>query len=256
MNRHVWLGFLAFTAVLQAQVTGTITGRVEDPSGAPVPAATITVKSLETGATRVVTADQSGNYRALSLPLGAQEVTAEKSGFKEAIRTGIDLVVGQNAVVNFRLEVGELPQQVTVTENVSLVDTTNASISGLVSERQIKDLPLNGRSFDNLISLNPGAINYSAMKSSGTTTSNGNTFSVDGRRTSENLFLSERHRIHRFQPAGHHTRRSQQRAAGHRRHPRVQRPDQQLRRRIWQAGRRAGRRSDAIGHQRPARYRF
>jgi len=188
LNR-VCLGFLAFTAVLLAQVTGTITGRVEDPSGAPVPAATITVTSLETGATRVVTADQSGNYRALSLPLGAQEVTAEKSGFKEAIRTGIDLVVGQNAVVNFRLEVGELPQQVTVTENVSLVDTTTASVSGLVSERQIKDLPLNGRSFDNLITLNPGAINYSAMKSAGTTTSDGNTFSVDGRRTSENLFL-------------------------------------------------------------------
>ncbi len=189
MNRYVWLGFLAFTAVLQAQVTGTITGRVEDPSGAPVPAATITVKSLETGATRVVTADQSGNYRALSLPLGAQEVKAEKTGFKAALRTGIDLSVGQNAVVNLRLEVGELPQQVTVSEEASLVNTTTRLDLGLVSAAagqgpaaQRPQLRQPDR-----VSI-PGAINYSAMKSSGTTTSNGNTFSVDGRRTSRICF--------------------------------------------------------------------
>ncbi len=70
-----------------------------------------------------------------------------------------------------------------------VVNTTTSEVSGVVGEQQIKDLPLNGRSFDNLITLNPGAVNYSAMKSAGTSTSNGNTFSVDGRRTYENLIL-------------------------------------------------------------------
>ena len=70
-----------------------------------------------------------------------------------------------------------------------MVNTTTASVSGVVGERAIKDLPLNGRSFDDLITLNPGAINYSAMKSANTSTSDGNTFSVAGRRTGDNLFL-------------------------------------------------------------------
>ena len=65
-----------------AQVTAAISGKVEDPSGAGVSGATVTVKSLETGATRVVTTDEAGNFRALSLPLGPQEVKAEKHGFK------------------------------------------------------------------------------------------------------------------------------------------------------------------------------
>ena len=73
--------------------------------------ATITVKSQETGATRTVTTDDAGNYRVLSLPLGPQELKAEKQGFKSVVRTGISLEVGQEAVVNFRLELGELVQQ-------------------------------------------------------------------------------------------------------------------------------------------------
>jgi len=97
--------------------------------------------------------------------------------------------VGQEAVVNLRLEVGDLIQQVTVTADAPVVNTTTAPVSGVVGERQVKDLPLNGRSFDNLITLNPGTINYSAMKSAQTSTSNGSTFAVAGRRTSENLFL-------------------------------------------------------------------
>jgi len=173
----------------QAQVSAVISGKVEDASGGGVGGAAVTVKSLETRATRAVTTDDAGNYRLLSLPLGLQELKVEKTGFKAAMRTGINLVVGQEAVVNVRLEVGEYLQQVTVSEDVPVVNTTTAAVSGLVGEREVKDLPLNGRSFDNLITLNPGAINYSAMKSPQTSTSNGNTFSVAGRRTGENLFL-------------------------------------------------------------------
>src|SRR3989442_9388129 len=171
-----------------AQVTATISGKVEDASGAAVGGAIVAVKNVETGATRTVMTDEMGNYRALSLPVGSHDVRAEKPGFRAAVGTGINLAVGQEAVVNLKLEVGELTQEVTVSLETPLVDTTTASVAGLVGEREVKDLPLNGRSFDNLITLNPGAINYT-YKSPGTVTSQGNTFSVAGRRPLENLFL-------------------------------------------------------------------
>ena len=90
--------------------------------------------------------------------------------------------------VNFRLEIGEIVSQINVSEQAPIVNTTTESVAGLVGENQVKDLPLNGRSFDNLITLNPGAIDF-ALKSAGTSTSNGNTFSVDGRRPMDNLCL-------------------------------------------------------------------
>jgi hypothetical protein len=176
-------------APARAQVSAEISGRIEDPSGAAISGATVTVKSLETGATKAVTSDNTGNFEVLNLPVGPQEVRAEKEGFKSTVRTGINLEVGQNATVDLQLEIGQVIQQVTVVADAPVVNTTTSSVSGMVGEREIKDLPLNGRSFDNLITLNPGTINYSAMKSVNTSTSNGNTFSVAGRRTGENLFL-------------------------------------------------------------------
>jgi hypothetical protein len=172
-----------------AQVTGTVSGVVVDASGAAVSGATVTVKSLETGVARVVTTNPAGAYTVLSLPVGPFEVKAGKQGFKTTVRTGIRLEVGQRAVVNLRLEVGEVKQEVTVSGSSLLVNTSVTSVSGLVGESEIKELPLNGRSFDNLITLNPGTLNFSALKSAQTITSNGNTFSVEGRRTYENLFL-------------------------------------------------------------------
>ena len=179
---------LACAGALPAQVSATISGRIQDSTGSAISGATVKVKSAETGATRSTTSDDSGNYRALSLNVGPQEISVEHSGFKTAVRTGINLAVGQEAVVNVVLEVGEVSQTVTVTDEAPLINTTTSPVSGLVRERQIKELPLNGRSFDNLIALNPGAINY-ALKSPQTSTSNGNTFSVSGRRPLENLVL-------------------------------------------------------------------
>ena len=172
-----------------AQVAAAVSGRVTDPSGAVVPGAMVTVKNLETGATRTAITDGSGDYTVLGLPLGPQEVTAQSPGFLQTLPARVNLVVGQDAVVNFTLEVSGGDRVLIVRDQTPLVNTTTASVSGVVGEEQIKDLPLNGRSFDNLITLNPGAENYSAMKSPNTSTSNGNTFSVDGRRTYENLIL-------------------------------------------------------------------
>ncbi|HEX4230943.1 MAG TPA: carboxypeptidase-like regulatory domain-containing protein [Bryobacteraceae bacterium] len=181
-------GILLLTAAAYGQVTGAISGTVEDPSGKAVDGATITVTSLETGTRRHTTTDVSGNYSVLALPLGPTEVKVEKAGFKPIDRTGIKLELDQNATVNFRLEVGEFVSQVNVSEQAPIVNTTTESVAALVGEKQIKDLPLNGRSFDNLITLNPGAIDY-VLKSPGTSTSNGNTFAVNGRRPMDNIVL-------------------------------------------------------------------
>jgi hypothetical protein len=91
-------------------------------------------------------------------------------------------------VVNLQLAIGDLSQEVNVSEQTPVVNTTTSSVAGLVGEREVKDLPLNGRSFDDLMTLNPGVINY-GLKSANTSTSNGNTFSVDGRRPADNLVL-------------------------------------------------------------------
>jgi len=148
--------------VLAQGFAAAITGTVQDSSGAAVPGATLTARHVETGLTRAVEADASGNYTIPSVPVGAYEVTAEKTGFRQEVRRGITLVVAQEAVVNFTLQVGSVAQQVTVTEAAPLVNTTTTSTSGLISEQEIKELPLNGRSFDQLLTLNTGTANISS----------------------------------------------------------------------------------------------
>ncbi len=190
---HWWKSILSVALLVVAQplfsqVGGTISGRVEDASGAGIGDATVTVRSLETGASRVVKTSAEGYFRVPALAVGAQQVRVEKASFKPLVRSGIQLAVGQEAVVNVQLELGALTQETEVSADAPLVNTTTAAVAGLVGEREVKDLPLNGRSFDALLTLNPGAINY-GLKSPQTSTSNGNTFSVAGRRPLENLFL-------------------------------------------------------------------
>jgi hypothetical protein len=173
-----------------AQVTAAaISGRVEDSAGAAVSGAKVTVTNVEAGVTRVVTTDSTGTYRVLSLEVGLHELKVEKSGFETAVWTGIRLFVGEERVENIRLAVSGVVELVTVSAEAPVVNTTTASVSGLVGEREVKDLPLNGRSFDDLITLNPGTINYSTMRSPNTTTSNGNAFVVNGQRPGDNETL-------------------------------------------------------------------
>ncbi len=176
----------------RAQVPSSIKGVVTDPSGAPVPAATVTTKNTETGAARSATTDDEGRYQIVWLPVGQYQVAVTKPGFEEAIRSGIRLVVGQEARVDLRLEVSTVKAEVTVTQDAPMVSTTTRDISGLVSEQQVKDLPLNGRSYDLLLPLNPGIVNFTWMKTGGTGISNsttGNNFAVSGNRPQQNLFL-------------------------------------------------------------------
>jgi hypothetical protein len=186
--------FAAALAVLptQAQVAASITGTVADPSGAPVSAAAVTAKNLETAAVRNTTTDDAGRYLALSLAVGQYEVRVTKAGFKEAVRSGIQLVIGQEARVDLNLQVGDVETQVIVTSDVLLVATATSDISGLVGARQIKELPLNGRSYDLLLPLNPGIVNFTSQKTGGAGISNSttaNNFAVSGNRPQQNLFL-------------------------------------------------------------------
>ena len=176
------LAVLALAAeTVWGQATATMTGVVRDASGAVVAEAAVTVKHVATGTVRLATTDQRGSYRLPALQVGQYEVTAERTGFQRVLRQGINLVVGQEAVVNLTLQVGAVEQQVTVTAEAPLVNTTVSSTSGLVGEKQMAELPLNGRSFDQLLTLNAGTSDYSSQSSR-------NSFSVSGRRPDENQF--------------------------------------------------------------------
>ncbi len=176
----------------RAQVSASIKGIVMDASGAPVPAATVTAKNTETGAERSAITDDAGWYQFVWLAVGQYEMAVTKPGFQEAIRSGIRLVVGQEASVNLTLQVSALKAEVRVTGDAPIVNTSTRDISGLVWEQQVKDLPLNGRSFDLLLPLNPGVVNFTSEKTGGTGISNsttGNNFAVSGNRPQQNLFL-------------------------------------------------------------------
>src|SRR5712664_189713 len=175
-----------------AQVSSSITGTITDPSGAPVASASVTARNLETGAVRTSLTDDAGRYLELSLAVGQYEVRVTKTGFRDAIRSGIQLAVGQEASVNFKLQVSTVQAEVTVTGDAPIVSTTTRDISGLVGEQQLNDLPLNGRSYDLLLPLNPGIVNFTSQKAGGTGISNsttGNNFAVSGNRPQQNLFL-------------------------------------------------------------------
>jgi len=180
-------------ALVSAQVVGaSISGSVKDDTGAALAGASVSVKNVETGAERKLTTDDSGRYSAPSIAIGHYRVSAAKEGFNSQVKTGIELVIGQSAVVDLTLQIGDLHQVVTVEEAPDPVSLSTAQISGLVSERQVKELPLNGRSYDQLMTLNPGIVNYTSERSGGVGTSNssvGNMFAVSGRRPQENLFL-------------------------------------------------------------------
>src|SRR5207247_1158595 len=135
---------------------------------------------------------QSGQYTFFALLVGPYEISVTKQGFAKAIRSGIRLVVGQDATVDLRLRVGQVSEQVKVSGDAPIVNLTTQDISGLVGERQVKDLPLNGRSYDLLLTLNPGIVNFTSLKTGGTGISNsttGNNFAVSGNRPQQNLFL-------------------------------------------------------------------
>ena len=181
----VLLTGLGTCEILAQSSTASIVGVVKDTSGAIVPGVTINVKHLDSGLTRTVISTETGNYEVQLLPVGPYEVSTTMPGFKQNVRRGINLVVGQQATIDVTLEVGGNAEQITVSEEAPLVNTTLSSTSGLISEQQVKDLPLNGRSFDQLLTMNVGVINNTSNMNAG----NNPAFSVAGHRQETNRFL-------------------------------------------------------------------
>jgi len=181
-----------FAAPVFAQGESSIEGTVTDSSGGAIPGVAVQIKNLETGAERDLTTDDAGRFSAAALPVGQYEVRAEKSGFRAEIKSSISLVVGQRLSLDLALQIGDVRQVVEVPSAPTLVAVTTDDSSGLVGERQVKELPLNGRSYDQLITLNPGVVNYTSQRAGGIGTSNsvvGNMFAASGRRPQENLYL-------------------------------------------------------------------
>ncbi len=174
------------------QVSAALSGTVRDQSGALVAGATVRARNEGTGAVRKGVTDGAGRYHLSALSVGPYEVRVNKPGFAEEIRTGINLVVGQDAGMDLILRLGDASEQVTVNADAPIVGVTSSGISGLVGEQQVKDLPLNGRSYDELLTLNPGVVNFTWEKTGGVGVSNstvGNNFAVSGNRPQQNLFL-------------------------------------------------------------------
>src|SRR5947199_641414 len=136
--------------------TGTILGAVKDSSGAVIPGASITAKNVETGLTRTGVSAEDGSYRLSALQVGGYEVRVELAGFRTEVRSGLTLTVAQEAVVNFTLQAGAVEQTVVVTEDAPIVNTTSGALGGLVDERKVAELPLNGRNFIDLTLMQPG----------------------------------------------------------------------------------------------------
>ncbi len=142
-------------APLFAQSTATIVGVVRD-SGGVLPGATVTVRNVDTGLTRSVPTGEDGAYRFPALPVGPYEIRAELSGFRTTVRSGLRLLVGQEAVVDMVLELGSIQETVTVTAEASLVETTTSALGTVITAAEIAALPLNGRNYIGLTMAQPG----------------------------------------------------------------------------------------------------
>jgi hypothetical protein len=147
-----------------AQFTSGIEGTVTDPTGAVVPGATVTIKNDETGASQTVQTTDSGFFRFTTLPSSSFTISASGQGFKTTVQEHIQLQVAETKSVNMHMVVGGTDSTVTVTEEVPQVETSEARVSGQVSEKEVHDLPLSGRNFYTLVVLTPGV---SGIASSG-----------------------------------------------------------------------------------------
>ena len=197
-KQQVWVLFsallvLSISGAAAQTTTATLAGTVTDETQSVLPGVEITITNLETNATRTAISGDAGQYRVSNLSPGEYELEAQLPGFQTAVRSGIQLSVGRQASLNITLSVGQVSERVVVTGDAPLVDTLSSTIRGLVDEKTLTDLPLNGRSFDQLAMLQAGVVAYYGQgdaTGSGITGS-GQRMSIGGARPTSNNFMMD-----------------------------------------------------------------
>ena len=175
---------ILFSISAQGQSTaGRILGTLTDQSGAAVARGTVIVTDVQRGTSRTITTDESGTYAAPDLQPSTYKIHVEAPGFKSVERLNIQIEVATDVRADFTLQTGQITEVVTITEDVPLVNTTSATLGGTLSNKEINDLPLNGRNYENLLQLRPGVMRYPGGGFS--------TTSTDGLRAEDNAYFVE-----------------------------------------------------------------
>src|SRR5690348_3467485 len=196
MNNHKnLLGFLVvFCAVAAvASITGTISGIVTDPAGAVISGATVKATNVQTGVQRTLTTDAKGFYSFVGLPIGTYNIAVKQTGFKDFQVTDITVDANSSLTVDAKLQVGTVQQEVSVTGNAVQVETVNTQMGEVITGKSMTSIPLNGRSFTDLLALQPGVVpqstgEYGAGFNPSGDLNPGN-LSVSGQRESANGFM-------------------------------------------------------------------
>ena len=202
MRHHLFpraLSFLVFgilgAAALSAQ-TQSIAGRITDPSDAAVAGAQVVIRNINTGATQTVSSDEQGRYEAPQLAIGEYEVQAANAGFQTAVRRRLTLTVGGQLVADFKLQVGQAAETVTVEGGAPQVDITTSTVGQLVEQVQMRELLLNGRNFTQLLTLAAGVTQL--PPSGGSRYGGGSSYSVAGARPEGQAFMLDNTLLNSF----------------------------------------------------------
>jgi hypothetical protein len=183
-----------FAGYALADVTGTILGTVTDPSGSAIAGAKVTLSNGGTGLNRELTTDANGAFEFLAVPIGAgYAVETEAPGFAKNRQSGITLTVNQQLRMDFHVAVGQVSEKVEVSANTAQVETTTNQLGNVIESKAILAMPLNGRSYTDLLSLQPGVAPVTsasgATERSPSGSLNPGVVSVNGARENGNAFL-------------------------------------------------------------------
>ena len=138
--------------------TGRISGTIYDPNKAAVPSATVTVTNKDTNAVQKITSNDSGGYVVPSLNPGVYDIRVTAAGFRTTVRSGVEMQVGKDLLLDMDLVLGETTTVIEVNSDVPLLNSESGNLGHVMTNQQLNDLPLNGRAFNTLASLTPGVV--------------------------------------------------------------------------------------------------
>src|SRR2546425_635618 len=180
-------GILLVGTSAYADSNATVSGLVTDPQGRAVADTAIVLTNVNTGIAYQTKTNGQGIYRVNGLQPGIYRANVSKDGFKSIVKADIELHVQDQVSINFALQLGSVMETITVEAGAPLINTQDASVSTVVDRKFVENVPLNGRSFQDLISMTPGVVTQSP-NGSPTGAGSGGDFSVNGQRTESNYY--------------------------------------------------------------------